>query len=345
MSEKSEHIYSIIARKLSGEISERDLKLLDDWIAESTNNQIEYEDIQLLWEKTGTFQIPSKLDQSIALKQVHKRANIVGPKTQRLSLVYQVAAVLFLSIFLAGAYSYFFPRSFTNTEYFEKVTAAVGTRTHIDLPDGTRVLLNSGSTVRFSNQFTSKSQRRIELNGEAYFEVAKDPVHPFIVQAGQLTVRALGTEFNIDAYNPAETVEVVLVEGKVAVNQIHSPSSQAVLLSPSEKVQFSVKENIMQKAKADKLDKYIGWIDGKMVFVDDPIQEVILKLENWYNVDIRLEDQQLNRYRFTGTFIEESVDEILHTLSLTSPLHYEITPPQKDSAGRYSKRIIKLKMN
>ncbi|WP_372776718.1 FecR family protein [Mangrovibacterium sp.] len=342
----SDHIYEIIARKLTGTISADESQMLEKWVSESHKNQIEFEDIQILWEKTGEFQIPSSIEQNAALELVHKRADIKSPKTFRLHLLYQAAAILVLAVLLAGTYNYFFSAGSSSSEYYEEVFAAIGTRTHVDLPDGSSVYLNSGSSLRFSNQFTTKDQRRIELEGEAYFDVAKDPEHPFIVQAGPIEIQALGTEFNVDAYNLDRAINVVLLEGKVAISEANRMDNKALMvLKPNEKARFNVKENTIIKEITYELERYVGWIDGKMVFMDDPIQDVMIKLENWYNVDIRLEDQKLNKYRFTGTFIDESVDEILHTFSLTSPLSYEITPAQKDSQGRYSKRIIKLKMN
>ncbi|PTN10526.1 FecR family protein [Mangrovibacterium marinum] len=343
---KSDQIYEIITRKLTGTISNKENQILDEWISKSLRNQIEFEDIQILWEKTGEFQIPSRIDQNVALDLVHQRADIKSPKIFRLNLLYQAAAILVLAVLLAGTYSYFFSTGGSSSEYYEEVFAAIGTRTHVDLPDGSRVYLNSGSSLRFSNQFTSKQQRRLELEGEAYFDVAKDPKHPFIVKAGPIEVEALGTEFNVDAYNKDRAIEVTLLEGKVAINPANKTDGKAlIILDPNEMAHFNVKENKISKIKTYELEKYVGWINGKLLFMDDPIQEVMLKLENWYNVDIRLEDQKLNKYRFTGTFIDESVDEVLRTLSLTSPLSYEITPAQQDSQGRYTKRIIKLKIN
>ena len=346
MPTKSDQMYEIIARKLTGTISGEESKLLDKWISESHNNQIEFEDIQILWERTGEFQRSLRVDQNAALSLVHEQTNISSQRVFRLNLLYQVAAILVLAVLLAGSYGYFFAPAAPSSGYYQEVFAAAGTRIQVDLPDGSRVCLNSGSSLRFSNQFTTKKQRHVELNGEAYFEVAKDSKHPFVVQTGPIEVEALGTEFNIDAYDSERAIDVVLVKGKVAVSKISRTTKQALLvLVPNEKAHFQVKENKISKEKTDELEKYIGWIDGKMVFADDPIQDVMQKLENCYSVEIQLDDPGLRNYRFTGTFINETVDEILHAFSLTSPLSYEITPAAKDSQGRYTKRIIKLKMN
>lgn len=339
-------IYEIIARKLSGTVSSGETQTLDNWIAENRQNKLEYEDITMLWNQSGEFVLPNRPDQTAALNRVHQKAAIRTSKTIRLQLFYQAAAVLVLAVLLAGTYTYFFSFNQKQSAYYEEVFAAAGTRTHVDLPDGSKAYLNSGSSIRFSNQMAKSKQRRIDLTGEAYFDVAKDPSHPFIVKAGTLEVQALGTEFNVDAYEPTESINVVLLEGKVAISNVNQKHSETLMtLTPNEMARYQVKQNSISKETIDELEKYVGWIEGKMVFVDDPIRDVMRKLENCYNVDIQLEDRQLEDYRFTGTFINESVEEILQTFSQTSSLGYDIIPAQKDLHGRYNKRVIKLKMN
>jgi ferric-dicitrate binding protein FerR (iron transport regulator) len=339
-------IYEIIARELTGTVSPEETQILESWIAENIQNQLEYEDIRMLWEQTEEFVLPNRIDQKSALNLVHHKAAIKTSKTFRLHLFYQVAAILVLAVLLAGTYNYLRNSFHSKPIYYEEVHAAAGTRTHVDLPDGSKAYLNSGSSIRFSNQMAQSEQRRIELTGEAYFDVAKDPKHPFIVKAGTLEVRALGTEFNVDAYNPAESINVILLEGKVSISQADQEHNETLMiLTPNEMARYQAKQNSISKERTYEPEKYIGWIEGKMVFVDDPIRDVIRKLANCYNVDIRLEDKQLEKYRFTGTFMNESVEEVLHTFSQTSPLTYDIIPARKDSQGRYTKRIIKLKMN
>ncbi|MCW0481587.1 FecR family protein [Gaoshiqia sediminis] len=338
-------IYVLISKKLTGDISPEDSAVLDEWLRKSAANQAEFDDLASLWERSQRLHFPGKIDRPAALNRVRRHAGVRKVVPSGLRLVYQVAAVLLLSVLLSGLYNYLTSESKPSGEYFQEVVAAYGTRTNVDLPDGSTVFLNSGSSMKFSSQFASQDQRLIELKGEGYFAVAKDPNRPFIVKAGPIEVEALGTEFNVDAYEPEHAIDVVLVEGKVAINTTDRQTAKKLLvLEPNQLGRFEAKENKLIKENTSDLEKYIGWIDGKMVFLDDPIREVIRELEHWYNVQIELTDQRLANYRFTGTFIDEPVEEILKIFSMTSPLSYEISPLEKDSQGRYQKRLIKLKM-
>ncbi len=319
---------------------------MDKWISEKKENKLEFEDLIELWRKTGNFSFPEKIDGETALKQIHIKAGI--HKTRRLNfrLVAQIAAVLLLSILFSGTYSYFNSRNSQSSDnsYTQQVCAAFGTRTNIDLPDGTTVYLNSGSSLRFSSDLGKTNTRYVELKGEGYFEVAKDEKRPFIVKTARLDVKVVGTTFNVNAYSPEEEIKVALVEGKVILaNATNGKSKDLMILNASELAHFETDANKISKSTDVDMERYIGWIHGKIIFVDDPIREVVKRLENSYNVDITLKDQQLNSYRYTGTFINETLDEILNVLSLTSPLDYKIEAPAKNDTGEYSKRKILLR--
>lgn len=340
----NEKIYELISKHLSGNITEQESSLLNNWISESKKHNVEFEDIVDLWEKSGTLHFPENINTNRALNNVHEKAGIDKIKAFKLSVIQQIAAILFLSVLLSGAYSYFLSGRQSNPVYYEEVNAAYGTRTNIELPDGTLVYLNSGSSLRFSNQFAKQNERRVELKGEGFFKVAKDAKRPFVVQADKLEVTALGTEFNVNAYYPGSKIEIALIEGKVAIDVVNKTESERVMvLDPGQLAHFDVTENKIYKETIVEYEKYIGWTDGKMIFMDDPIQEVMKRMESWYNVEIRVEDDQLMNYRFTGTFINESLEEVLNVFSLTSPFQYEINPAIKNSDGEYSKRTIILK--
>ncbi|HAZ02143.1 MAG: hypothetical protein A2W90_22695 [Bacteroidetes bacterium GWF2_42_66] len=340
----NEEIYVLISRHLSGNITDQESSLLNNWISENEKHKVEFDDIVDLWEKSGILQFPGKINSNRALNTVHEKAGIEKVKVFKLSVIQQIAAILFLSVLLSGAFSYFLSNRQSNPVYYEEVNAAYGTRTNIELPEGTLVYLNSGSSLRFSNHFAKQNERRVELKGEGFFKVAKDAKRPFIVQANKLEVTALGTEFNVNAYNPDSRIEIALIEGKVAIDLVNTTKSERVMvLDPGQLARFDVTENKIYKESIVEHEKYIGWIDGKMIFMDDPIQEVMKRMESWYNVEIQVEDEQLMNYRFTGTFINESLEEILTVFSLTSPLQYEINPATKNSDGEYSKRTIILK--
>lgn len=337
-------IHELIGSQLIGTITEADLKKLKIWIAQSEKHRIEYEDIVALWNKSESLQFPGTINQKNALAVIHANAGITNRKIFKLSLIHQIAAVLVLSVILSATYSIFFISKSADSSTYQEVCAASGTRSSINLPDGSMVYLNSGSTIRFSNQLASQKERRVELNGEGYFKVAKDTKHPFIVQIEKLEVRALGTEFNVNAYEPKTKIEIALVEGKVSIGNLNSKADESLMiLDPDQLASYIETENRLYKETEVSMEKYVGWTKGKMVFIDDPFQDVVKRLEIWYNVEIQIADNQLKKYRFTGTFINESLEDILSVFGLTSPLQYEIKPASIASNGKFSKRIVTLK--
>lgn len=343
MDSDREQIYRLIYRHLAERIEDDEVTILENWKSEYPQNLIEFNDIVEVWRQTGNFKFPVKIDTEQALTDVHRKSGIQKQKVLKPALVRQIAAILILSVLLAGGYSYFFSGKATDSVYYEEVQTAYGTRTNLELPDGSVVCLNSGSSLRFASNLAQNRERRVELKGEGYFQVAKDTKKPFIVDVEKLSVEALGTAFNVNAYEPASEIDVVLIEGKVAVRaETDEKSGTEVILEPNQLARYDVAENNLLKEQVSDAGKYTGWTEGKLVFLDDPIMEVVRRMENWYNVDIQLKDERLKDYRFTGTFVNESLEEILNTLSLTSPLHYEIIPAVKNGEGIYSKRTFRL---
>ncbi len=345
MDSDSHDIYQLITKNLIGSISVTEKIFLDNWVNKNEKNKSEYNQVVELWKKSGNISFPSQIRTSKALKIVHNklRLNSFG-KTKR--IIFQIAAVLFLAIFFSAGFNYFFgnKRIENTTVYSQEIHAAYGTTSNINLPDGSTVFLNSGSTLRFSSIFSQQNQRNVELIGEGFFKVAKDSFNPFIVSAGGLDIKVLGTKFNVNAYESDSETKIVLVEGKVAIQKSESKSNdKQIELKPNQIATFNLKENKLYKQSAIDLEKYIGWTEGKIVFIDDPIQEVIKRLKNWYNVDLQIDDNQLLNYRFTGTFINESLEEILTILCLTSPMQYVIEPSVKGANEKFSKRKIILR--
>lgn len=340
-------IYSLIGKHLLGNLTKDESSELDDWFSEKKKHKIEFEDIVELWLKTGQFKFSEKINTPLALTTVHEKADIKPKNVFRLKIVSQIAAILVLSVLFSGLFSYLFfgNKKAVDKLVYEEVNVAYGTKINIELSDGTTVYLNSGSSLRFSNLFAQNHERKVELKGEGFFKVAKDSKRPFIVTVGELDVKVLGTTFNVNAYCPGSEIDIALVEGKVSIGKANNGSfDRLMILIPNQVAHFDVVRNKIYKNTDIDLDKYIGWTEGKIVFVDDPIQDVIRKIEIWYNVNIRVEDKQLVNYRFTGTFINESLEEILNVLSLTSPLQYSIKPAVKNNDGKYSKREVILKI-
>lgn len=204
-------------------------------------------------------------------------------------------------------------------DVIETITEA-GQKSNIILPDGSRVWLNSASRVSYNSDFNVKN-RNISLQGEVYFEVAEGHGHPFVVKAQDISVTAIGTKFNIRAYNEDNTVTTTLVEGKVMTEA----SSQTLMLNPNQEAVYDKVSGIISKSDL-KDDAYaVPWMQNSILFQDHSLEEIAAILERMYNVNIVFDDDTVRKYSFTGLIRNNSLSNILELISGTSPVNYTMT--------------------
>ncbi len=211
-----------------------------------------------------------------------------------------------------------------NTETrFHKLEIPLGKTFKIKLSDGTMVWLNAGSSLRFPIQFHEKLIfREVELVGEAFFQVAKNTEQPFLVKTSGVVVKVLGTAFNISSYGDEENIKTTLVEGSVNITDKSNKSNQTII-KPNQQCVFAKASGKLTNKVVD-VEKYIAWIDNRLLFENDPFHEIIKKIERSYNVEITCENFALNNTRFTGEFDIEDVNEVLATFNASTPFHYKI---------------------
>lgn len=220
----------------------------------------------------------------------------------------------------------------TTEKSLTSIYAPMGARASFQLPDGTSGTLNSGSKLEYSIPFAG--HRAVKLEGEAWFDVKHDAGDPFIVTIGDCSVNVLGTSFNVNAYPDSDYIEVVLAEGRV---NFVTAANKEIPLMPSERLQY--KQGVATTVAADP-EQYHAWTAGKLVFRGDPMPEVVRRLERWYHVDIRLADKALEHYSFFATFQDDTLDEVLKFLTMTSPMGYRILPQTRLSDGSIKKRQV-----
>ena len=195
----------------------------------------------------------------------------------------------------------------------------------LELSDGTHIHLNAGSSLKYPINFIKGQDRRIFLEGEAYFDVAKDPNHPFIVSAGALDIRVLGTEFNVSSYTGVEDVNTVLVEGSVAIYKDGDTYNEksSTHLTPGHIATWS---NVDKNISIDEVDtsEYTSWIDGKMIFKRRTFKEIIQVLERHFDIEIVNNYDSLNSQRFLASFDTENIEQILEYFKKTNNFNYEI---------------------
>ncbi len=261
------------------------------------------------------------IDSRKAFEQVERRIKKQNSTLTFLNTLTRVAAVLFIPLLVASVWlSYRQLKEPTPPIRFatQEITSPPGVRSQIVLPDGSNVWLNSESTIKFKVPF-DESTRDVSLSGEAYFEVKKNPDVPFVVQSGKVQVKVLGTKFNCKAYSEENNIEVVLAEGKVSYSAEGGMQNSRKVMSPGDRAVFDKTTN-QTKITNEKIDKYIAWHNGKMVFDETPMPEVATQLERWYGIEVVIEDPTINKYRITTTFENESLHQVLELLRLSSPI-------------------------
>jgi len=192
---------------------------------------------------------------------------------------------------------------------FNTLYVPYGKRFQLELSDGSKVFLNAGSKVKYPVRFIKGQKREVFLDGEAYFEVAKNKKDPFIVHANSLITKVYGTEFNVSSYKNDDSETVVLVEGSVGVFTEDTTKPQTMLV-PNQQAYLDKASHLFQ-TKSVNVQEYIAWKDGKLVFENERFENVVRRLERHYNVKIQNNNATLNDIRFTGAFDIESIDEVL----------------------------------
>lgn len=195
---------------------------------------------------------------------------------------------------------------------YNTLTIPYGKRFEVQLSDGTHVHLNSGTTLRYPVKFIKGQQRTVYLDGEGYFDVAKDAAHPFIVNASELNVQVLGTHFNVSAYPEDHATDVVLVEGSVGLYKDSETFNResSTLLVPGERGSFVKRSGTISKSEVTT-QIYTAWIKGELVFRNMSFKNICRKLERHYNVKIENTDDALASQKFNASFKDEPVENVL----------------------------------
>jgi transmembrane sensor len=277
-------------------------------------------------------------------------ANPTPPARVRRLATRWIAAASVAILLVTGAILYFHPsRPIEASRLAPAVIAAVrGTRRFMKLPDGSQLWLNAGSKVIFNDGYAA-GERELTLEGEAFFDIKHDPLHPFIIHTGRLEVKVLGTTLNVKAYPDDSAVETTLINGKVEIG-IAGDSQTSIILHPNEKViiptgvaaAFPAKrsDSIAEQPAAntpvsftrgpvvpDRTDGTItetSWVENKLVFRQQTLSGLAAQLERWYNVKIIFANDRYLRDTISGTFPDVPITDVMHALQITAGFHYSV---------------------
>ena len=365
-----DRIWTLVSRKLSGEALASELTELNDLIKTQANADLYLQAIEEFWN------IPTETDEEFLEATYHIHLNRLKEKgfdleadkeespavyfdyeydtpkkvyLKKVALVSSIVAacsLLFFILFkIESAAKIPAPEKIAQSE----VSTKSGSRTKIQLPDGSSVWLNGSSKLVYDNKHFGETLREVTLTGEGYFDVVKNKEKPFIIHANKINIRVLGTVFNVKAYPGEKNTETSLIRGSIEVTV--KDRKDKIMMKPNDKLIIS-NEALMadntnktsgKPAAGIVLNPFISmshltiardestiietaWVDNKLVFDNETFEDVALKMEKWYGVNISFADEKLKLQPLTGTFEKETVTEALSALQLSTPIFkYKIT--------------------
>lgn len=251
-----------------------------------------------------------------------------------------IAAVLLLPFIIStGILSYLYWEQFNKVgkiSYME-ASSAPGIVTKVKLPDNSLVWLNAGSTLRYPSRFIEK-ERVVHLHGEGYFQVRSDKKHPFYVAINNdIRVKAYGTKFNVNAYDEDLFVETVLESGNVDL----IIATRTILLKPNDQAIYNKSEKKVS-IRPVNIEEETAWKDGKLIFRNVSLDEVLKQLSRRYNLDIVLHKESKKDYKFRATFKTENITQIMNYLRLAAPIQWSFVDTEQQSDYTYPKQKIEV---
>ncbi|MDH6342589.1 transmembrane sensor [Parabacteroides sp. PFB2-12] len=310
--------WDLLIAHLKKEADEEAEEALLIWRTQA-DNHILYNEIASLWEEIIKESAAYNPDTDYYWKQLEMRMEAMEKKRRTLSIplrnirIAMAAASVLLLVAISSSY-------FITKKYFQPAVSlqtykALNGKSQMILPDGSVVWLNVGSTLTYETAFLKN--RRIDLEGQALFEVERDEKHPFVVSTGDVTVEVLGTRFHVEAYPTDEEIRVALLEGRVEV----SAFEQAFVMDPGEVVAFDRHSRSLSKIEGDVVFESF-WADDSYTFDAKPLSYICRYLERWFNIDIELDPAIADSQVYTFTITDEPLETILQIMSRINPIQY-----------------------
>lgn len=311
---KTNEFHSLIEKYLSGNTTAEENATLRSYMEEGDAARAFDEYASQKWQNAGT-EMPAGQKDRIRKKLLSGIKAQRRPQFPRI-LRWTAAAAIIAVALTTGYFAGKGPEAQVNV--FECI-AANGQKSTVTLPDGTKVMLNSGSSLRYASDYNVKN-RGIELNGEAYFEVARNEEIPFIVSAKQMKVEVLGTKFNVRAYSSEPEIVATLVEGSVKA----IADGKEMIIKPAEEVRYDRRNGEMRKLEAPNRSHLIPWRDNELFFNNNSLKEISVILERMYNVNIIFEDDSITEYTYTGLVRNSSLSNVLDLITATTPVEAQM---------------------
>lgn len=312
----------LLVRYYDGTAAEEEVRKVEAWMNESAENRQNARRLYALLFATDTLRIMKGLDTEDSLRRTKRRIAMRHVRKLGWMWMQRVAAVLFLPLVVAVFILYGQRPVSLPAEAVSMIEMRTnpGMITSFRLPDSTLVCLNSGSVFRYPSAF--EDSREVYLDGEAYFEVTKDPEHRFVVSTPQGSkVEVFGTSFNLEAFADAGAVVATLTEGSIGFVYEKSGHISRVLMKPGEKVVYKTADEQVSRYRTDGKSE-LSWRERKIILSNTSFNETLHMLEKRYNVDFIVKDSRFDRYSFTGTFTNQHLDRILEYFKISSHIRW-----------------------
>lgn len=333
---------SLLLAYIRESASAKERIVVENWLCDKESNEDLLLQIARIYYAQYTHKRIVERDSFKAFDKVHGKIkqHIWRRNFYRISLVASCIAVGFFLSFILSWRNVV--DNGTNVQMIT-VRANPGMRTSCNLPDGTVAYLNSGSILTYPIPY-NKNKREVALEGEAYFKVTHDPAKPFIVSVAddRLKVKVLGTEFNLHACREEGLIETTLVTGKVDI-EVEKEDGTVLRreLSPSEKATYVLSSGKMDMKRVNTLYE-TAWIEGRLIFNDSSLPEVLRDLSYFYNVKFEVKDPLIKTYSFTGTFVDKQLSQILDYLKISSGIDYRIKQVSGDDSKGIKHTVVEL---
>jgi len=326
----SEELKISIINYLCGKWDECNTRILIAWLEEDDENKYLFRQLVNLWESEQLARQEKHFNPDHAwakLESTMKERTSVAGRFSGLKQIARYAAVFILALILGGAGHYLVQKfSVPGSSEIVEYVAPYGSKTNLKLVDGSLIWLNAGTTLKYDQEF-GRENRDIELNGEAYFEVAKNKKLPFIVKTKKISVRALGTKFNVKAYPEEKTTETILLEGSVRIWNQTAGKQKNILLEPDQKAIFHTELNDFAVSDITNTSD-VSWFTDKWVVKNKNLEEFAKLLERRYNIRISFSDDRIRNYEFGGTIMDETIEQVLTAITYSAPVKYKIINKQ-----------------
>ena len=344
-----------------GDLTSKEARELESIISTGDKHAELNEVLANLWEQSTGADIQAPSDRMLAKIRQHLSSSVELYKAtfkhesliSRMIPAFKYAAVIICSMGISWfAKDYIIKdqgrtMAVSSNKNMYEIAVPYGSKSRISLPDGSRVNLNSGSTLRYPSDFSNTS-RNVFLEGEAFFDVEEDSKNPFYVKTKELIIKVMGTEFNVKSYSDEDAIKTTLVSGSIEIYTNRgeiSDKSRPLVLKPNQQAIFrkqvddlslnkqggnqkdvrliNASKPISVQARID-VDPIIAWKDNQLVFKDENFLELSRKLERWFDVEINIQDKDLASVLFSGVFEQETIEQAMNALRLAAPFQFQI---------------------